>query len=125
MVEMPNMSSYEHLQEHFKVIETVVKKAAGRIHVIGGAGGNCTKKVRTARKYGYRCQNLITHTHTHQRTHAHTHTHTGCGSNTEVQGSGLHSCPLCHPLLQQAHAGCAALVSLPARFSLVSLNGML
>jgi hypothetical protein len=48
MVEMPNMSSYEHLQEHFKVIETVVKKAAGRIHVIGGAGGNCTKKVRTS-----------------------------------------------------------------------------
>ena len=32
--ESPTLSE----EEHFKVIETVVKKAAGRIHVIGGAG---------------------------------------------------------------------------------------
>lgn len=42
--ESPTLSE----EEHFKVIETVVKKAAGRIHVIGGAGGNCTKKVVAA-----------------------------------------------------------------------------
>ena len=39
--ESPTLSE----EEHFKVIETVVKKAAGRIQVIGGAGGNCTAKV--------------------------------------------------------------------------------
>ena len=32
--ESPTLSE----EEHFKVIETVVKKAAGRIQVIGGAG---------------------------------------------------------------------------------------
>jgi len=49
--ESPTLSE----EEHFKVIETVVKKAAGRIHVIGGAGGNCTKKVVEATK---KCKEL-------------------------------------------------------------------
>jgi len=42
--ESPTLSE----EEHFKIIETVVKAAAGRLQVIGGAGGNCTKKVVAA-----------------------------------------------------------------------------
>jgi len=49
--ESPTLSE----EEHFKVIETVVKKAAGRIQVIAGAGGNCTKKVVAATQ---KCKDL-------------------------------------------------------------------
>jgi len=49
--ESPTLSE----EEHFKIIETVVKKAAGRIQVIGGAGGNCTKKVVAATQ---KCKDL-------------------------------------------------------------------
>merc|ERR1712216_479730 len=49
--ESPTLSE----EEHFKVIETVVKKAAGRIQVIGGAGGNCTANVVKATQ---KCKDL-------------------------------------------------------------------
>lgn len=49
--ESPTLSE----EEHFKVIETVVKKAAGRIQVIAGAGGNSTKKVVAATQ---KCKDL-------------------------------------------------------------------
>ena len=123
--ESPTLSE----EEHFKVIETVVKKAAGRIQVQRRRARACAPVLPHVRMRGPLAAALTLlpprpcpgHCRRGRQQHQE-----GGGGDAKVQGPWLHCRALRDPLLQQAHAGgpyrplhgiCSTACALPPRAS--------